>query len=99
MVAVTVWLRAALLLFALGATLGTALDAVHVHTRAVPGTGLGLLLACTTALTGSAIEAAQIEAGIFSYLAPDRWGIPCWLPCLYACAQVAIGNLGRRLVT
>jgi MFS family permease len=179
------WLRAALLLFALGATLGTALDAVHVHTATTrytdplvfemawfvpllfggagvavglsrplfdrllrrdgpaPGTpallgglalfiaayvlsgtlpagnvakcaalgalaaaslllfdrtGLGLLLACTTAVTGSAIEAAQIEAGIFSYLAPDRWGVPCWLPCLYACAQVAIGNLGRALI-
>ncbi len=179
------WLRAALLLFGLGATLGTALDAVHVHTATtryadplvyemawfvpllfgaagvavglgrpifdrllrrqdpapgtpallgglalfvvayvlsgtLPGgnllkcatlgalavaslalfdrTGLGLLLACTTAVTGSAVEAVQIEAGIFSYLAPDRWGVPCWLPCLYACAQVAIGNLGRRLV-
>lgn len=182
------WLRAALLLFALGATLGTALDAVHVHTAttryadplvyemawfvpllfgaagvavglgrpvferllrrdapapATPATPallgaltlfiaayvlsgvlpasnstkcaalgalaaaslalfdrtwLGLALAGTTAATGSAIEALQIQAGIFRYLDPDRWGVPCWLPCLYACAQVAIGNLGRRLV-
>lgn len=179
------WLRAALLLFALGATLGTALDAVHVHTgttsypdpfvlqmawfvpllfgaagvavglgrplfdrllrRTDPAparpallgglllfiaayvlsgtlpagnlakcaalgalavaslalfdrTGLGLLLACTTAVSGSLIEALQIEHGIFRYTTPDRLGVPCWLPCLYACAQVAIGNLGRRLV-
>lgn len=57
-----------------------------------------LLLSFVTAITGSLIEMLLVIAGAFSYLHPDLLGIPYWLPCLYACASLAVGDVGRTLI-
>src|SRR2546421_11741687 len=38
-----------------------------------------------------------VAAGAFSYLHPDFIGVPYWLPCIYACASLAVGDMGRHL--
>ncbi len=57
-----------------------------------------LLLSLVTAITGTLIEMVLVAAGIFSYLHPDMMGVPAWLPLLYACASLAVGDLGRTLI-
>jgi hypothetical protein len=57
-----------------------------------------LLLSVVTAITGTLIEMMLVTAGAFSYLHPDFIGVPYWLPCMYACASLALGNLGRSLI-
>lgn len=57
-----------------------------------------LLLAVVTAITGTLIEMWLVAAGAFMYIHPDFMGVPYWLPCLYACASLALGNLGRSLI-
>jgi hypothetical protein len=39
-----------------------------------------------------------VAAGAFSYLQPDILGVPYWLPFMYACASLAVGDLGRSLI-
>ena len=56
-----------------------------------------LLLSIVTAITGTLVEMILVTAGAFSYLHPDFIGVPYWLPCMYACASLALGNLGRSL--
>lgn len=56
-----------------------------------------LLLSIVTAITGTLVEMILVTAGAFSYLHPDFIGVPYWLPCIYACASLALGNLGRSL--
>ena len=58
-----------------------------------------LLLSVVTAITGTLIEMTLVAAGAFSYLQPDILGIPYWLPFMYACASLAIGDLGRSLMS
>jgi hypothetical protein len=57
-----------------------------------------LLLSIVTAITGTLIEMTLVAAGAFSYLHPDLIGVPYWLPLLYVCASLAIGNVGRSLI-
>lgn len=56
-----------------------------------------LLLSAVTAGIGTGIEILLVTTGAFSYTQPDFAGVPCWLPCLYACASLAVGDLGRAL--
>jgi hypothetical protein len=58
-----------------------------------------LLLAFVTAVTGTLVEMILVNAGVFSYTHPDILGVPYWLPGLYACASLAVGNLGRSLMS
>jgi Insulin-induced protein (INSIG) len=57
-----------------------------------------LLLSLVTAITGTLVEMTLVAAGAFSYLQPDIFGIPYWLPFMYACASLAVGDLGRSLM-
>ena len=57
-----------------------------------------LLLSLVTAITGTLIEMTLVAAGAFSYLQPDILGVPYWLPFMYACASLAVGDLGRYLM-
>jgi hypothetical protein len=57
-----------------------------------------LLLSLVTAITGTLIEMILVTAGAFSYLHPDFIGVPYWLPCMYACASLALGDVGRSLL-
>jgi hypothetical protein len=57
-----------------------------------------LLLSVVTAITGTLIEMTLVAAGAFSYLQPDMLGVPYWLPFMYACASLAVGDLGRSLI-
>jgi hypothetical protein len=58
-----------------------------------------LLLSLVTAITGTLIEMTLVAAGAFSYVHPDIFGVPYWLPCIYACASLAVGDLGRSLMS
>ncbi len=58
-----------------------------------------LMLSLVVATTGTLIEMMLVAAGAFSYLHPDMIGVPYWLPCIYACASLAVGDLGRSLVS
>jgi len=58
-----------------------------------------LLLASVTAVTGTLTEMILVNAGVFSYTHPDILGVPYWLPGLYACASLAVGDLGRSLMS
>jgi hypothetical protein len=57
-----------------------------------------LLLSLVTAITGTLVEMTLVAAGAFSYLQPDILGVPYWLPLMYACASLAVGDLGRSLM-
>jgi len=57
-----------------------------------------LLLSLVTAITGTLVEMTLVAAGAFSYLQPDIIGVPYWLPFMYACASLAVGDLGRSLM-
>jgi len=61
-------------------------------------TRLGVGLALGTAVIGTTVESGLVHAGAFSYLHPDYAGVAGWLPCLYLCAQPAVGAMGKRLV-
>jgi hypothetical protein len=58
-----------------------------------------LLLSLVTAITGTLVEMILVNAGVFSYTHPDILGVPYWLPGLYACASLAVGDLGRSLTS
>ncbi len=57
-----------------------------------------LLLSLVTAITGTLVEMVLVAAGAFYYLQPDILGVPYWLPWIYACASLAVGDLGRYLM-
>lgn len=61
--------------------------------RDVDGTRAGAILMLVGALLGTVAEA--INPG-FHYLVPDVFGVPIWLPALYACASPFVGQLARR---
>lgn len=56
-----------------------------------------LVFSLVTAITGTLIEMILVAAGAFAYLHPDILGVPYWLPAMYACASLAVGDLGRSL--
>ena len=58
-----------------------------------------LLLSLVTAITGALIEMILVASGAFSYLHPDILGVPYWLPFIYACASLAVGDFGRSLMS
>jgi uncharacterized membrane protein YoaT (DUF817 family) len=58
-----------------------------------------LLLSLVTAITGTLVEMTLVAAGAFSYLQPDILGIPYWLLFMYACASLAVGDVGRSLMS
>jgi len=57
-----------------------------------------LLLSLVTAITGTLVEMTLVAAGAFSYLQTDILGVPYWLPFMYACASLVVGDLGRSLM-
>jgi Insulin-induced protein (INSIG) len=57
-----------------------------------------LFLSIATAITGTLVEMILVAVGAFWYLQPDMLGVPYWLPCIYACASLAVGDLGRSLL-
>jgi hypothetical protein len=52
----------------------------------------GAALALLVGLTGVVGEVSIIAGGGFSYTKPDLWGVPLWLPALYAAGATAIGH-------
>lgn len=50
-----------------------------------------------TAIVGCSIEMTLSHFGHFQYLRPNVWGIPMWLPMLYAAASIGVGNWARKL--
>jgi hypothetical protein len=72
---------------------------IYVNFWLLAGRGWqNLLLSLVTAITGTLVEMLLVAAGAFSYLHPDFIGVPYWLPCIYACASLAVGDLGRSLI-
>jgi hypothetical protein len=65
----------------------------------VGGGWQSLVLSLVTAITGTLIEMILVASGAFSYLHPDILGVPYWLPFIYASASLAVGDLGRSLMT
>ena len=61
-------------------------------------TGLGLVLAMLTAIIGTLVEITLVRTGTFGYREPSLAGVTVWLPWLYGCAAVGVGNFGKRLV-
>lgn len=57
-----------------------------------------LVFSIATAITGMLIEMILVSVGAFAYVHPDFLGVPYWLPCLYACASLAVGDVGRSLI-
>ncbi len=57
-----------------------------------------LLLAIVVAITGTLIEMILVSSHVFSYHTPDVFGVPFWLPLLYICASLSIGDIGRTLL-
>jgi len=58
-----------------------------------------LVLMSATALVGASAEIHLISQNLFSYHPDHRhiFGIPMWLPLLYALASLVVGNLARKL--
>jgi hypothetical protein len=57
-----------------------------------------LVFSIATAITGTLIEMILVSAGAFAYLHPDWFGVPYWLPCIYAIASLAVGDMGRSFI-
>lgn len=57
-----------------------------------------LVLSIVTAITGTLIEMILVAPGAFEYLHPNWLGVPAWLPLIYACASLAVGDMGRSLI-
>lgn len=73
--------------------LGGALALFALLGRSLGSIGIALIAASM----GSLVEASLVHAGAFWYVTPDRFGIPMWLPGLYAVGAFALGPLGARL--
>lgn len=56
-----------------------------------------LVLSVVTAITGMLVEMVLVATGAFSYVHPDMLEVPYWLPCIYLCASLAVGDVGRAL--
>jgi hypothetical protein len=77
------------------AVLGAAAVALFAWLdRTAAGAGTTLL----TALVGPLVEVVLVHLDAFKHLQPDVAGIPMWLPALYACSAVVLGQGARRLL-
>ena len=56
----------------------------------------GASMALVTAIVGPLVEVVLVHAGVFTHLKADVLGVPVWLPALYACSAVVIGQGARR---
>jgi len=61
-------------------------------------TGVGLLCAVAAGAGGVGVESALVHAGAFFHRDTELFGVPIWLPLLYASASVSIGVFGQRLI-
>lgn len=50
-----------------------------------------------TIIAGCGVEMTLSRLDSFHYTHPDFWGIPMWLPMLYAAASIGVGNWARKL--
>ncbi len=57
-----------------------------------------LVLSIVTAITGTLVEMILVALGAFEYLHPNWLGVTAWLPLIYACASLAVGDIGRSLL-
>jgi len=66
---------------------------------ALDRTWQGFLEGMLTAIAGTFVEIVLVRNGVFSYLPPNDsiLGVASWLPWLYFCASVALGNIARAL--
>ncbi len=72
---------------------------IYLNFWVIAGSGWqNLLLSLVTAITGTLVEMILVTVGMFSYLHPDFIGVPYWLPCIYLCASLAVGDFGRSLL-
>ena len=56
----------------------------------------GLVIAGAAAVGGPIIEIVLINVfHLYTYTNPDIFGIPSWIPWVYACGGPAVGNLSR----
>ena len=69
---------------ALGATLAPSREAA--------------LISLATAIVGPAVEITLVSRGAFTHNQPDAFGIPMWLPVLYAGGAIAFGVVGKWIV-
>jgi hypothetical protein len=81
-----------------GLARSAVLTAIFAATWACDRTARGFGFALVVAAGGAALEITLIRAGAFRHLAPEIYGLPYWLPWLYATAAIAVGDWGRRLV-
>jgi hypothetical protein len=59
-------------------------------------TRAGIVVLLLTAAVGPLIESFLVHAGVFLHLHPDLLHVPMWLPALYACGAVVLGQGTRR---
>jgi len=57
-----------------------------------------LLLSAITGIAGTVVEMILVAIGLYSFVHPNIFGVPYWLPCIYAVASLALGDLGRSLL-
>lgn len=63
-------------------------------------TRLGLFLAISNALFGTAFEIMLVKLGVFSYSDTNNrlFGVASWLPWLYVAVSVGVGNFARFMI-
>ncbi len=66
--------------------------------RMVDGRAIAAAHAAVAGVAGVAVEATLVRAGAFVHADAALLGVPLWLPCLYACASLAVHALARRLL-
>uniref|UniRef100_A0A7S0IYD6 Uncharacterized protein n=1 Tax=Calcidiscus leptoporus TaxID=127549 RepID=A0A7S0IYD6_9EUKA len=58
----------------------------------------GLFMMFLLATLGPAAEIGLISQGLYSYTDPDLFGIPTWIPWVYAAGGPPNGLLGRQIL-
>jgi hypothetical protein len=61
-------------------------------------TAVGAAAAAVSGFGGWAVEFGLVSAGLFSHKDTELAGVAAWIPWLYACGAIAVGNLGKALV-
>jgi hypothetical protein len=56
----------------------------------------GAALAVVSAAAGTCTEMVLTRLGLFVHLRADAFGVPIWLPGLYACGAPVLGHAARR---
>jgi hypothetical protein len=60
----------------------------------------GAFMAALTAVAGPVVEIGLINGfHLYTYSVPDFWGIPSWIPWVYAAGAPAVGALGRQCLS